>query len=75
MTKGQIREQVSEEYKESFTLLIKTNMKKTYQMPAIKMLRVATENIMGLAAVSGGYEQGVSGDGSDNEARAPLSLF
>ena len=39
-------------------------MKKTYQIPATKAMRVSTENIMGMTAVSGGYEQGVSGDGS-----------
>ena len=44
-------------------------MKKTYQIPATKAMRVSTENIMGMTAVSDGYEQGVSGDGSDKEAR------
>lgn len=47
-------------------------MKKTYQMPAIKMMRVS-ENIMGMTAVSGGYEQGTGGDGSDKEARGGAS--
>ena len=48
-------------------------MKKTYQIPATKAMRVSTENIMGMTAVSGGYEQGVSGDGSDKEARTGTS--
>jgi hypothetical protein len=43
-------------------------MKKTYQMPSIKTMRIS-ENIMGMTAVSGGYEQGTGGGGSDNEAR------
>ncbi len=43
-------------------------MKKTYQMPSIKTMCVS-ENIMGMTAVSGGYEQGTGGGGSDNEAR------
>ena len=51
-------------------------MKKTYQMPATKAMHVSTENIMGMTAVSGGYEQGVSGDGSSKEARIDeSSLF
>ena len=48
-------------------------MKKKYQKPAIKAMHVSTENIMGMTAVSGGYEQGVSGDGSDKEARTGTS--
>ncbi len=50
-------------------------MRKTYQKPSVKSMHVSTENIMGMTAVSGGYEQGVSGDGSDNEARSGASIF
>ena len=51
-------------------------MKKTYLVPAIKTMRVSTENIMGFTAVSGIYEQGVGGNGSDNDARTgELGLF
>ena len=48
-------------------------MKKMYQIPTIKAMRVSTENIMGMTAVSGGYEQDVKGDGSDKEARTGIS--
>ncbi|MBP5386916.1 MAG: hypothetical protein J6Y97_05975 [Prevotella sp.] len=50
-------------------------MKKTYLIPAIKTMRVSTENIMGMTAVSGGYEQGTGGGGSDNEARTGAGLL
>lgn len=51
-------------------------MKKNYLKPAIKTMSVSTENVMGLTATSGIYEQGVGGNGSDKEARTQeISLF
>ncbi len=52
-------------------------MKKTYITPAIKTMRVFNENVMQLAAVSGGnYEQGIGGQGSDADARSiDVGLF
>ncbi len=34
-----------------------------------------TKDIMQITAVSGGYEQGVGGQGSDDEARSGTSIF
>ncbi len=46
-------------------------MKKTYIEPTMKV--IVTEDVMQIAQVSNGYEQGVpNGEGTDNEARVPL---
>ena len=38
----------------------------------MKVSVLYTQDVMQIAAVSGGYEQGVGGDGSDSEARKSL---
>jgi len=46
-------------------------MKKSYSAPAIKTMRAFTQKVMDMEIGSNGiYEQGVGGEGSDNEARA-----
>ena len=50
-------------------------MKKNYYAPTIKVLEISSNQIMSLVAVSDGYEQGVNGDGTNDEARSIFSYF
>lgn len=53
----------------------RNRMKKNYIAPVMKVNVLYTKDIMQITAVSGGYEQGVGGQGSGDEARSGTSIF
>ena len=48
---------------------------KMYKSPTLKQYEISSDRIMGIVAVSDGYEQGVSGDGTNDEGRSNFSIF